>query len=580
MLNKECVIYVSDPVEAAQHALNLCTEQVLGLDIETTGLDPLQSRIRLLQVATKAGRCYVFDLDRVNLDELAPLTRVPMVAHNAGFEYRHLTHAGLTLDPLHDSMLLGRLTQHKLQSLADLSHDVLGVDLDKSEQTSDWSADLSREQIEYAGLDALAPLRLLDILLPQVDRAGQRPLYRTWIHALPVLSDLQLHGQYFDWEAHGQLLEAWTAEQQKLLVQLRIQLGDINPNSGPQLGHWLSENLDSKVLASWPKTPRGRLKTDASTLSLFADLPAIMPLLTYKTVTKLINTYGKGYGKHRHPVTGRLHTEFMLGGTRSGRVCAARPNTQNPPRRADFRKLFIPGPGRCFVGADYSQIELRAAALLSRDPEMLGAYGRGEDLHRKTAASVAGIAPDQITKDQRQAAKAINFGTLYAQGPAGLARSAQLDYGVNMTTAEARQSLRRFTMTYPLLAYWQRQQVATAQMYGQVRTRMGLVRDFEAQGQGYLKGESQNIPVQGSAAEVLLTTLSKLPAALAGIDARLAHNVHDEIILDVAPGDADRAAAALKGCMIEGFLSVFPEGEALTHDLVDVMTGHNWNEVH
>ena len=580
MLDKTQLEYVTDNTLAGQRALSLCTQPVLGLDIETTGLDPLQSRIRLLQVATKDGRIYVFDLDRVSLDELAPLFRVPLVAHNAGFEYRHLTNAGMCLDPLHDSMLLGRLTQHKLQSLADLSQDVLGVEMDKTEQVSDWSGDLSTEQIEYAGIDALATLRLLDTLLPQVERAGQRPLYRTWIHALPVLSDLQLQGQYFDWDRHGQLLEGWTAEQQRLLVQLRIQLGPINPNSGPQLGQWLTDNLDSKVLASWPKTPKGRLKTDASTLKLFSDLPAIMPLLTYKQVSKLISTYGTGYAKHRHPVTGRLHAEFRLGNTRSGRVAVSRPNTQNPPRLADFRKLFIPGPGRCFVGADYSQIELRAAALLSRDPEMIAAYKNGEDLHRKTAAAVAGVSPDQVTKDQRQAAKAINFGTLYGQGPAGLAKTARLDYGAAMTTAEARQSLRSFSMAYPLLAYWQRQQVATAEMYGQVRTRMGLVRDFDVQGKGYLRGESQNIPVQGSAAEVLLTTISKLPAALAGIDARLAHNVHDEIILDVAPGDTDRAEAALRQCMVDGFLTVFPEGEALTHDLVDVFTGRNWNEVH
>jgi DNA polymerase-1 len=581
MLEKTQLEYVTNNARAGQRALALCTQPVLGLDIETTGLDPLQSRIRLLQVATKDGRIYVFDLDQVDINALAPLFRVPMVAHNAGFEYRHLTNAGINPDPLHDSMLLGRLTQHELQSLADLSRDMLGITLDKSEQVSDWSAgDLSTEQIEYAGIDALATLRLLDTLLPKVDRAGQRPLYRTWIHALPVLSDLQLEGQRFDWETHGQLLETWIEKQQRLLVQLRIQLGPINPNSGPQLGQWLTDNLDSKVIAKWPKTPKGRLKTDASTLQLFADLPAIMPLLTYKQVSKLISTYGTGYAKHRHPVTGRLHAEFRLGNTRSGRVAVSRPNTQNPPRLADFRKLFIPGPGRCFVGADYSQIELRIAALLSRDPEMIAAYKNGEDLHRKTAAAVAGVAPDQITKEQRQAAKAINFGTLYGQGPAGLAKTAKLDYGADMTLAEARQSLRRFSLAYPLLAYWQRQQVATAEMCGQVRTRMGLIRDFDVQGKGYLRGESQNIPVQGSAAEVLLTTISKLPASLAGIDARLAHNVHDEIILDVAPGDTDRAEAALRQCMVDGFLTVFPEGEALTHDLVDVFTGQNWNEVH
>lgn len=117
-------------------------------------------------------------------------------------------------------------------------------------------------------------------------------------------------------------------------------------------------------------------------------------------------------------------------------------------------------------------------------------------------------------------------------------------------------------------------------MYGQVQTKLGLIRDFNVQGVGYLEGESQNIPVQGSAAEVLLSTLARLPDALRGIDARLYHNVHDEAVLDVAEGDADRAARALQAAMAAGFLDVFPEGDALTHDLVDVLTGHNWAEVH
>lgn len=232
------------------------------------------------------------------------------------------------------------------------------------------------------------------------------------------------------------------------------------------------------------------------------------------------------------------------------------------------------------VGADYSQIELRVAALLSGDRGMLEAYQRGDDLHRLTAAHVAGVSPDAVTKEQRQAAKAVNFGTLYGQRPAGLAENAQTTYGVEMTKDQAAQALLRFDMAYPQLAAWKRQQIGLAQQQRRVTTRLGLVRDFDIQGQGYLQGEAVNIPVQGSAAEVLMASLARLPSDLSGIDAHLYHNVHDELVLDVAPEQAGAAANALRSAMVAGFLQVFPEGETLTADLIDVKQGHNWAEVH
>ncbi|MCB1808491.1 MAG: hypothetical protein KDJ99_26065, partial [Candidatus Competibacteraceae bacterium] len=382
-----------------------------------------------------------------------------------------------------------------------------------------------------------------------------------------------LRGQAFDWAAHAALTEQWQADHDQLSHQLRQHLGAINPNSGPQLGEWLQRTLPASTLQQWPKTPKGRLKTNADSLALFADLPAIQPLLRYKAVSKLLSTYGTKYDQHRHPITGRLHPHFPIGQTVSGRLCAHKPNTQNPPRLAAFRALFIPEPGKILIGADYSQIELRVAALLSNDRAMVDAYARGDDLHTLTAAAVAGVAPEQVTTTQRQQAKAVNFGNLYGQGPAGLAQTAKLTYGVTMSAPQAQQALNQFHMTYPQLAAWKRQQVGLAQQFRQVKTQLGLIRDFDVQGNGYLKGEAQNIPVQGSAAEILHCTLARLPQALQGLDAQLYHNVHDELILQARPEDADKAAHALQDAMVQGFLEVFPHGTALTAGLVDVHTG-------
>jgi len=495
---------------------------------------------------------------------------------------RHLTRAGLTLPRLHDSMLLDRLVSHHLRNLADASKDVLGVDMDKAQQVSDWAApELSRSQIEYAALDALAAVRIAGELLPKVDRRGQRRLYDLWCGVLPVLAGLQLRGQCFDWTGHDALLDHWRTEQAQMLADLREHLGpDVSPSSGPQLSAWLEQHLDADTLKHWPRTPKTKkLKTGADELALLAHLPVVQPLRRYKAVSKLIDTYGKSYDTHRHPVTGYLHPDFRLGATRSGRAAVSKPNTQQAPKQGTFRELFTAPPGTLLVSADYAQIEPVVAALLSQDQAMLDVYRNGGDLHCTTAAAIAGVSVNAVTPELRQAAKPVNFGNLYGQGATGLARTAQIDYGVTMSSSEAKQALLRFDLAYPQLSHWKRQQAAQAIQFRQVRTRLGLVRDFDAQGEGYLRGEAQNIPVQGSAAEVLMSALARLPQALAGLDADLYHTVHDEITLQVTSGDAAAAAKALKVCMEQGFLDVFPEGSDVVA-VPEAKIGPHWAAVH
>ena len=525
----------------------------------------------------------MFDLYNVPLQCLAALSGTKWAVFNGGFEWRHLTNAGLTVPALHDVMLLDRLVSCELRKLDTVVRDTLGVTLDKSLQVSDWgNAELSQEQLHYAAMDALATVRSAEVLLRKVNEQGQRRLYNLWCDVLPVLSDLSLRGQTFDWDTHRRLADSWEKERTALLIELKNHLGGgINPNSGPQLGEWLKHKLSADALDKWPVTATGRLKTDGPTLKLFGTMPVIKPLLRYKEINKLINTYDTGYAKYRHPVTDKLHPAFTLGRTRSGRLAASRPNTQNPPRLPTYRELFIPEPGLIMVGADFSQIELRVAALLSNDTAMLDAYSNGIDLHRNTAAAVAGLPLDKVTDAQRTSAKAINFGTLYGSGPAGLARSATLDYGVAMTTAEARKALNRFTGTYPELAMWKAQKVVEATMQRTVTTRLGLVRDFDKQGEGYLKGECQNIPVQGSAGEVLLSSIARLPAALQGLDAKLYHNIHDEIQITAHPEAADAVGDALQECMVQGFLDVFPEAESMAAAVVDKpKVGSTWRATH
>ena len=246
------------------------------------------------------------------------------------------------------------------------------------------------------------------------------------------------------------------------------------------------------------------------------------------------------------------------------------------PRDPEFRALFSAAAGMCLVVADYSQIELRVAALLSKDKAMLDAYRSGEDLHRKTAAAVLGIDPTSVTKEQRRMAKAVNFGLLYGQGAEGLSRYAKASYGLDMTVEEAERARNAFHRAYPQLHRWQTRTAGEAKRLNRVNTPGGRVRDFSSEKNGYRYTESLNTPVQGSAAEVLLETLAVLDKHLSGLNAKLVNIIHDELVLEVATKDAEAAKLAVEQAMIEGYLAIFPDAEDTTQNLVEAHIRINW----
>ena len=552
-----------------------------GLDIETAGLpafrgdpkaglDPWRSHIRLAQVYPGGGTCYVFDVAALGLFPLAELLNTrALVAHNAVFEWKHLLHAGAAPARLGCTLLMANALRGDRPGLAALAADTLGWRLDKTLQVSDWGGGLSPAQLDYAALDAVAAYRLARELSPRLKETGRGRCYALMRDAQPAIARLELAGCPFDTAAHAALLATWQEQAEAARGELDSLLGGANPNSPPQLSRWLAANLPPVCVAEWPKTAGGQLATDADTLAGLS-LPALEPLRRYKAAVKLLGTYGDGYAKHLSPVTGRIHASFALGGTATGRLACHSPNTQNPPRGAEFRALFAPGPGRVLVVADYSQIELRVAALVSGDSAMLAAYEQGQDLHRKTAAAVLGIDPERVTKPQRQMAKAVNFGLLFGQGAKGLQAYAKASYGVELSPAEADKARTAFFKAYPGLSRWQTETRRNAERAGQVRTPGGRVRALE--GQRAFATESLNTPIQGGAAECLLAAMAALE--LDSLDARLVNVVHDELVVECEPEAAGAVAVEVERAMVAGFLAIFPNG--CTRDLVEAHSGPNW----
>lgn len=573
--------------EAARRgvAALLAYPEPLGFDLEVAkrleyaqhpqaGLDPHLSRIRLAQFGA-GTEVYVFDLFDLDLASLAPLWDKPLVAHNAVYELKHLLALGVRPKSVDCTMLMANALDGTLPTLKALADSQLGWSLDKTEQVSDWAApELADAQLRYAALDALAVYHLRPLLRQHLDERDRHRCYELMRDAQPAIAHLELAGCPFDRAAHQRLIAAWETQHSTAERELVQVCPGINPNSGQQLSVWLTTHLERDAEARWPRTPTGLLKTDADTLALFDGQPLAAPLIRFKTVDKLLSTCGARFAQHLSPATGRIHAGFRLGGTASGRMACRRPNLQNPPRDPAFRALFAAPVGSVLVVADYGQIELRVAALVSGDSAMLDAYRHGEDLHRKTAAAVLGIDPNRVTKSQRQMAKAVNFGLLYGQGAAGLARYAKSGYGVDMTELDAARARAAFFAAYPDLHRWQAQTIAVARRTLRVRTPAGRVRAFARD--KFQPTEALNTPIQGGAAEVLLAALARLPPALEEFDARLVNVVHDELVVECRAECAVAVQQAVETVMTEGFLAIFREAADLLASLVEAQSGPNW----
>ena len=563
------------------------TGEPWGLDIETmplsqyrgdkkAGLDPYKSSVRTFQLYPGGDTCWVFDLLALGgLHCVSPLLTRPMVAHNAVFELKHLLHARAAPSRLDCSMLMANALRGDRPGLAVLAADVLGWKLDKALQVSDWGGTLTEAQRDYAALDAVAAYRLAAELRPQLEAEpqGRGRCYQLMADAQRAVARLELGGCPFDTEAHAVLLARCQVDAEAARTDLDTLMGGVNPDSPKQLAGWLASNLPPEALATWPKTKTGALSTNADTL-VGLTLPALEPLSRYKAAKKMLSTYGARYAAHLNPETGRMHPDFLLGATATGRLACRNPNIQNPPR-GEFRSLFAPTEaGRCFVVADYGQIELRVAALVSGDAAMLQAYADGEDLHRKTAAAVLKVAPEAVSGEQRRMAKAVNFGLLFGQGARGLQGYAKASYGVEMSEAEAKRARSAFFAAYPGLARWQKRQQEAAARAGQVRTPGGRVRPLE--GGRQMATASLNTPIQGGAGECFLAAIAALEPELDRLGAVLVNVVHDELVVECPEDRAEDTKAAVERAMVAGFLSVFPEGS--TRDLVEAHAGANWAE--
>ena len=600
----ECIL---DSAQLEAWIARLNSADLVSLDTETTALDPMQARLVGISFAIAEaqtihaaylplGHIYAGAPAQLPLDDTLAKLKPWLESGQHRKLGQHLKYdrhvfanhgiflAGIAEDTLLESYVLESDKPHDLGSLAARHAGLKTISYD--EVTGKGAARISFAQVEvsraadYAAEDADCTLRVHQLLRPQlVAIPPLESLYRDL--ELPVAEVL------FRIERNGVLIDAAVLAQQsdelgRKMMTLETEAYQLagqpfNLNSPKQLAEILFTQQGLPVVK---KTPSGGPSTDEEVLEKLAeDYPLPKKLLDYRSLAKLKGTYTDKLPKMINPATGRVHTSFSQAVAVTGRLASSDPNLQNIPIRSPegrrIRSAFIAAPGRRIVSADYSQIELRIMAHLSDDPRLLEAFSSGEDVHRATAAEVFGLPPDEVSGEQRRAAKAINFGLIYGMSAFGLAKQ------INVDRSSAQAYMDRYFARYPGVARYMEETRQIARDTGYVETLFGRrlwLPEIKSSNAGRRQGAERaaiNAPMQGTAADLIKRAMLAVQAWLdtAKLQTLLVLQVHDELVLEVPLDEITAVREALPRLMGEVAALKVPL-------LVEVGEGANWDAAH
>jgi DNA polymerase I len=577
---------------------------LVAIDTETTSLNYMQAEIVGISLSVETGSAAYIPVahrypgvpDQLNRDQvLARMkpwleSQARKVGHHLKYDAHVLKNYGIELNGIaFDSMLESFVldstaTRHDMDSVA---AKYLGIKTTKYEEVAGKGAkQLCFDEVaidvasNYAAEDADITLQLHETLWPKLEETPSlKALYLEIEQPLvAVLEKMEYLGVLVD----AQLLKQ---QSQELAVKMaatetsvhELAGGPFNLSSPKQLQEILYERLGLPVLG---KTPKGQPSTAENVLQDLAEeyeLPKL--ILAYRALTKLKSTYTDKLPLEINPRSGRIHTSYHQAVAATGRLSSADPNLQNIPIRTPegrrIRQAFIAPPGYKLLAADYSQIELRIMAHLSEDAGLLAAFAADVDVHRATAAEVFGIAPAEVSDDERRSAKAINFGLIYGMSAFGLGR--QLGIG----RSQAQEYVDLYFSRYPGVKDYMDKTREQAREDGFVSTVFGRrlylpeIDSRNHQRRQYAERSAINAPMQGTAADIIKRAMLQVDDWLvaSGTDARVIMQVHDELVLEVDAQSADQIAAEITRLM---------EGAAtLAVPLkVDFGVGDNWDEAH
>lgn len=539
----------------------LANEACIALDIETygqgkgDGLDPWKGDIRLLQLAGDRTSIFILDLMALGYD-LGPLAAMlcekEIIAHSAKFDLLWLAvKCGIRPKSVFCTLTAARLLSAGTKPGNDLDKCLeryLGIPAASDQSRSDWGGMiLTHEQIAYAARDVAHLHTLRACLQYELEMSGLDEVFAMESKLLPHIIAMEEAGFCVDADRLRQIEQSRNEKAAELAASVRQIFGL------PELA------LDSpkQLLVALQNRGLNLNSTNEETLQSCGDTSVVPQILQYRGLKKQAE---QAASLLEHIASdGRIHGSFEPTGTDTGRFSSKRPNLQNIGR-GELRSCFIAAPGHRLVVADYSQIELRAAAVIAGEPKMIEAYKRGDDLHKITASTVLGKPLEEVTKDDRQLAKSCNFGLLYGQSAKGLVRYAASSYGVTLAESEAHQIRDAFFRTYTRLRQWHNQSRTKAEQgITEVRTLMGRRRLIpETAGDWESFTALVNTPVQGTCADGLKQAIIKLANRLPS-GTRILSTVHDELIVEAPECDAQAVCELVRSTMIEAMAAMLPD---------------------
>jgi len=524
-------------------------ESSIGLHCKTSGTDPYTDRIQHIIITAKDRPMTVIDFSAFEskADDLKPFRELlnlssEKVMHDAKTSLKFFRTAGLSIrGRIFDIMLATQIVssevpgekkkkKEKRFALEKIAQQYLA----ENDPISHIAFNPGDDKISRLLNHAKALLPLKEILTSELDKSELMNVARLEFACIASVAEMELNGMLLHSDRPQELRGSYELELDGCVTAVKAELGPINLNSPDQ------------IMASLKEKGINIPNTVSETLIGFStQYPFMKDLVDYRKISARLKTI-KSFIKHINPATGRVHPHYSQIGSPTGRFSCSKPNAQGVPHEKRFRSCFMAAPGCKLIIGDYSQIELRIVAEISDDPRMIKAYNNRADLHKLTASFLANKPIDQITEDERNSAKAVNFGLIFGMGADGLAVSARNDYGVVMTAEQALIFKDRFFAAYQGVSRWLQSIQQTDSL--EARTLSGRRRLWTEPPK---ITERFNTPIQGTSADITKAALALLIGKIRVIKAKIIGCVYDEIILEVPEDKADEAAEILENIMVE-----------------------------
>ena len=602
-------------------AAALSSAEMIAFDTETTSIDQMSAKLVGISLAVDSEQGFYVPVghavsngegqvnmfaepvgDQLPLASVVDALRGPLedpsiakTAHNAVYDVIILRRHGINVNPISfDSMVAEWVTNPiskflGLKALVSQRLDIQMTEISELLGTGKNQITMDLVDVEtaapYAAADATMTWRLIEPLRQELQTDGLENLYCDLeMPLVPIISDMQFHGVALDVGYLRDMSSRLSLSINDLQDQI-YELGGIgkfNISSPKQLNMVLFEALQLPV-EGLKKTKLG-YSTDATTLdALRNEHPIINKIVEFREMTKLKSTYVDALPELVNASTRRLHTSYNQTGSATGRFSSSNPNLQNIPIRTEMgrevRRAFVAPPGYVLLAVDYSQIELRVMAHISEDETLIDAFHRGLDIHRATAAAVNGIDPDDVTYEQRNFAKRVNFGLMYGMGAFRLARDSDL------SQAEAEDFISTYFERMPGVERYIKATKEFVWANGYTKTLYGRRRIYPAiKSNGNRRSTAAeeraaiNMPIQGTAADILKQSMINLHDRLKreAFDAAMILQVHDELVLEVK----EEQLPEVKALVVETMETALPDGKPLRVPLqANASFGRNWRDM-